>query len=242
MPGLAVSSLPTFSPEAQTIGTWVAALLTLAILSYLLGDNILFRLAEHLLVGVAAGYALAVVGRTILWPRFLVFWQAPASHWHYGLFFLLGVMLLGRGVRRLSPLGNIPLAILVGTGAGFVLGGAFLGTLLPQVRDTIAPVTPQAYGGGWAGWARALDVLLLVLGTMAAFSFFTYTYGREARGRAGRLVQASLRLWGSIGRKVILIAFGALIAGAAATFFVLLQSRLFFLVYDWLSLLGIKGP
>lgn len=241
MPGLA-SSLPAFSPGAQAVGTWVAALLTLAILSYLLGDNFLFRLAEHLLVGVAAGYAVAMAGRTILWPRLLAFWQDPAGHWFYGLFFLLGMMLLGRGVRRLSVLGNIPLAILVGTGAGLALGGAFLGTLLPQVRDTIAPVTPQAYGDGWAGWARALDMLLLILGTIAAFSFFTYTYNREAKGKVGRLAQGFFHLWRGIGRKVILIAFGALIAGAAATFFALLQSRLFFLIYDWLALLGIKGP
>ncbi len=228
------------TPGAQVVGTWVAALLTLAVLSYLLGDNILFRLAEHLLVGVAAGYAVAVAWRDVLWPRLVTLWQDPLGHWYDGLFFLLGLMLLGRGVRRLSSLGNIPLAILVGAGAGFALGGAFLGTLLPQVRDTIAPITPQPYGGGWSGWARAVDAILLILGTVAALTFFTYH--REAQGKGGRFSQGVIRFWGSAGRKVMMVAFGALLAGAAATFFALLQSRLFFLIYDWLSLLGVRGP
>jgi len=241
MPALPAGPFAIFAtPGAQAVGIWVAALLTLAVLSYLLGDNLLFRVAEYLLVGIAAGYAVAVAWRNVLWPRLLAFWQDPMNLWYYGLFFLLGLMLLARGVRRLSPLGNVPLAILVGTGAGFALGGAFLGTLLPQVRDTIAPVTPQHYGGGLSGWARAIDVILLILGTVAALSFFTYC--REASGKGGRLSQGFLQFWGSAGRKVIMVAFGALLAGAAVTFFTLFQSRLFFLIYDWLSLLGIKGP
>jgi len=37
--------------------------LTVAILSYVLGDNVLFRIAAHLLIGVTAGYLAAVINR-----------------------------------------------------------------------------------------------------------------------------------------------------------------------------------
>jgi hypothetical protein len=39
----------------DTVGTIVAIVLTLFVFSYLLGDNILYRLAEHIFVGVAVG-------------------------------------------------------------------------------------------------------------------------------------------------------------------------------------------
>jgi len=40
------------------IGIWAAALLTLAIFSFLYKENPIYRFAEHLLVGVSAGYYL----------------------------------------------------------------------------------------------------------------------------------------------------------------------------------------
>ncbi len=43
---------------ADTIGLWCAALLTLAIFSFLFGDNPGYRLAEAIFVGVSAGYAM----------------------------------------------------------------------------------------------------------------------------------------------------------------------------------------
>lgn len=43
---------------ADTIGLWCGALLTLAIFSFLFGDNPLYRLAEAIFVGVSAAYAM----------------------------------------------------------------------------------------------------------------------------------------------------------------------------------------
>jgi len=37
-----------------TIGTWVAAFLTLSIFSFLYKDNPFYKFAEHLMVGVSA--------------------------------------------------------------------------------------------------------------------------------------------------------------------------------------------
>jgi hypothetical protein len=40
------------------IGTWVAASLTLAILSFLYKDNPFYKVAEHIYVGTSAGFAV----------------------------------------------------------------------------------------------------------------------------------------------------------------------------------------
>ena len=52
----------------DTIGIGVGLIATIFVYSYLLGDNLLYRFAVHLLVGVSAGYAAVVVIRELLWP------------------------------------------------------------------------------------------------------------------------------------------------------------------------------
>ena len=45
------------------------ALLTLALLSYLIADNPLYRIAVHLFIGLSAGYAVVLVGAMLLERR-----------------------------------------------------------------------------------------------------------------------------------------------------------------------------
>ncbi len=213
------------SAGAHLVGLGAAALLTLIVLSYAFGSHPLFRLAQYLLVGIAAGYAAALAWTAVLWPRLALLLRQPLAHWPYALFFVLGVMLFARGSRRLSRLADLPLAALIGTGAGLALGGALLGSFLPQVRAAILPVAPGNYGGGANGWGQALSALLLLLATVAVLSAFTYRRNAPtgAWGRVSRWV-------GGAGRKVLMIAFGALLAGVALSSLTILRERIAFLV------------
>lgn len=232
---LAVSLGALLPPNtAQVLGIWVAALLTLATLSYIFGENGLFRIAEHLFVGIAAGYAAALAWNHVLAPRLFLLIADPFAHWHYGIFIVLGLLLLARGVRPLSVLGNIPLSILFGTGAALALGGALAGTLVPQLGATIRSVAPGDYGGGLLGWAYAIDALLLVFGTVATLA--TFHYAARGQGSFNAIGDGAMRILQQVGNKFILVAFGALFAGAILTFFAVLQSRIFFLLVEWLRL------
>lgn len=223
------------SPQTvQLVGTWVAALLTLAVLSYVLGDNLLFRLAQYLLIGTAAGYAAAMAWNSVLQPRLALLLLDPGRYWYYGLFFLFGLGLLARGVRSIAVLSNLPLAVLFGTGAALALGGAISGSLVPQIRATVVSVAPASYGGGFLGWAHAIDALLAALCTLTVLSAFHFTARRE--GVADALTHGIMAVLGGVGRKVLMVAFGALLAGAFLAFFTILRSRLDFLVHDWLRL------
>ena len=61
----------------EIFGAWLAVLLTLCILSFLYDDNPFYKAAEHLYIGMSAGYALVMAfwqgvrpnlfGR--LWPQ-----------------------------------------------------------------------------------------------------------------------------------------------------------------------------
>ena len=45
---------------SRTIGLWIAALGTFAIMSFLWGDNVFYKLAEAVVVGASAAYAMVV--------------------------------------------------------------------------------------------------------------------------------------------------------------------------------------
>lgn len=56
----------------RSIGLWVAALLTLAVFSFLAGDNPAYKLAESVFVGVSAGYAMVAAFWDELVPNLFV--------------------------------------------------------------------------------------------------------------------------------------------------------------------------
>src|ERR1044072_1326236 len=53
----------------DVIGRWAAAILTLAIFSFLFKDNPLFKLAEHIFIGVGTGYQLARVFNDAIYDK-----------------------------------------------------------------------------------------------------------------------------------------------------------------------------
>ncbi|MHB1296218.1 MAG: hypothetical protein ACYC4R_14650 [Anaerolineae bacterium] len=225
-----LSNVPAATLE--WVGTWTAALLTIAVLSYILGNNVFFRIAEYLFVGVAAGYAGGVAWGTVLWPRLQLLLSDPAGYWYYGIFFVLGLLLLTRGISAIGVLGNLPLGVLFGAGAALALGGALTGTFVPQMRAAVVSVSPEDYGGGLLGWTYALDALLLVGGTLAVLAAFHF--GARGRGTLNAIWYWLLGAFGKVGRAFIMVTFGALFAGAALTFFTLLVSRLSFLA-SWIA-------
>lgn len=85
---------------AELLGAWLAVFLTLAIFSYLYKDNPFYKIAEHIFVGVSAGYWAAMYFWTQIQPNLLGrLWPAPEGEvtgffmklW-YGLFNLLSMI------------------------------------------------------------------------------------------------------------------------------------------------------
>jgi hypothetical protein len=55
----------------ELIAAFLGAIITLMVLSYLIGDNPLFRLAIHIFIGSASGYAGAIAWHNVLKPGLL---------------------------------------------------------------------------------------------------------------------------------------------------------------------------
>ncbi len=180
----------------------IGAGLTVAVLSYLIADNFLYRLAMHVLVGVGAAYALGVAISQVLVPRLIEPLGSPSVGGYglaFGLFGLLGcVFLLAKLLPRAAWLGNAAVGYMLGVGAGVAISGALLGTLVPQILNPAVSLNPQVVGLN--GFVINLLILISTLATLIAF-----TYGRVARN--------SPLVWiGNMGRGFLYVALGATFA------------------------------
>jgi hypothetical protein len=226
-------------PLLESAGTVVALVLTLFVFSYLLGDNILYRIAESIFVGVAVGYAVVVTFHNVVVPKLLLPLVSGLEAGNWGrvlllfIALLLGFLLLTHPLRRLSWLGSISVAWLLGVGAALAIGGALLGTLLPQASaaaDVTGPIE------SWGPGLGLFSTIVLLVGTLGAFLHFHFSTNRQAR-RTGWL-DALVRTWGGLGRWFILVAFGAILATTFVSRLSFLTGRIQFL---WDSVAGLLG-
>ncbi|MCS7261342.1 MAG: hypothetical protein NZ765_11260 [Anaerolineae bacterium] len=204
--------------------TLIAAILTFMIWSYILGDNPAFRLAEHLLVGSAAGYVAVLAWFHIIWPALHAMWLQPNPA--TVLPFVLCALLVARQWSLMRPWAAVPLAFLIGVGSALAIGGALFGTLWPQVLATASlSLSPADFGATQPFltsnffWQN-LAVLIATIGTFCYFAF------RIRPGGPLRDLRAMLiRFWSGVGLWVIMMTLGALFASAAMSRFTLLIER-----------------
>ena len=210
----------------DTLWTIVSFLLTLLILSFIFGDNPLFRIAAYLFVGVSAGYAAVLLVYQVLWPHLIR--PIAAGNWFTAVPLMLGLLLIFRLVPSLSRVGNMSMAYLVGTAAAVAIGGAIIGTVMGQARGAINAFDlsgAQSAGGPVFQLGEAVIMLVGTVGTLAYFQF-------TARARPNQAPQrpAAVETLARIGQVFIAITLGSLFAGVLAAALTALIERLGFLV------------
>jgi hypothetical protein len=200
-------------------GLIIGILLTLFIYSYLIGDNPLYRISVHLLVGVSAAYAVVIVTQQLLLPIWRQIQANPTSTdsviWLVPILFVL--MLLARRLPSVSWLGNTTLALLVGVGAAVALLGSLTGTLWPQIVD-VQPANP----------VQGILIALLTVCTLLSFQF------TALRPRSSDMWQPAMWQRGvtAVGRIVLTVTFGALFATLLSTGLILLAERLNYFITE----------
>ena len=195
------------------IAGWASLVLTLLIFSYLLGDNVLYRLAIHVLVGVTAGYIAVVAVESALIPwlnETLLAEQGQRSDATMTalravgpLPFLFGVLLLFKFSARLAPVGNLGLAFIIGVGTAVAVVGASAGTVVPLAREA-----------GDSLDDNLLEGLIIVIGVISTLLYFQYL----AVERNGTIRRPFGFKWlGAIGQFFVTLTLGAFYAGAILT-------------------------
>jgi hypothetical protein len=208
-----------------SIGILIAAILTFMVWSYLLGDNPAFRVAEHLLVGTAVGYAVVVAWFNAVQPALFgpVARQSPALA---AVPLVLCLLLAARVHPAWSSVGNITVAFLIGVGAALAIGGALFGTLWPQTSATASlSLNPADYGDTQPMLSSTFfwQNLAILVGTVG--TFFYFTFNTQPEGLLGGFRETFTRFWSGIGRWVIMITLGALFANTVMSRIALLVGR-----------------
>ena len=203
---------------ADLVATWVAAILTLVVFGALLGERRLFGWSQHLLAGLATGFLALIALTEVVWPRLLEPIVAnPTARpelW-------AGVALVATAAaapwlpRQISV---FPVSIVIGALAAFALGGAVIGTLLPQIDAAI--VRPGGTVAATVGGALAAVVTGLVL--------VGFLHGVPR----GRILSAAA----GAGRWLLIGGLGGWLGFLILSRLVLLVDRVGFLLGDWLGL------
>ena len=221
---------------------WMAVgfLLTLFIFSYIFGDNLFFRIAVYLFIGAAAGYALVLVVYQVIIPRLVtpIVLGTNAEMLKVLPPAVLSLLLLTKFSPRLSRLGNLPMAILTGVGAAVAVGGALVGTTVPQIvalwnvfeHESLSKLVTA--GNTHVGLAAAL---LLLLGSITSLAYFHFTInGKRSDGKHPAWLEAVA----GIGKVFIGITLGAVFAAVLLSSLTALAERLTFIA-NFLKMVGL---
>ncbi|MBA3316385.1 MAG: hypothetical protein H0T47_24250 [Planctomycetaceae bacterium] len=231
----------------RSIGIWIGALLTLAVFSFLAGDNPAYKLAESIFVGVSAGYVM-VAG---FWDQIVQNLMArllpdvssalgvanldgsiEQREWIYLVPLALSVMMLW----QLSPKGGWiarwPLAFFIGATAGIRITATFESDFIRQIQQTLLPLVAIVYDNTASGrsvdWVASLQQsvrnTIIVFGVLTSLTYFFFSV--EHRG--------AVRVASRIGVFVLMITFGAAFGFTVMGRIVLLTQRLEFLFFEWL--------
>jgi hypothetical protein len=213
----------------ELISALVGLILTLMVFSYLIGDNPLFRIAVYLFIGVSSGYAATVIVNYVLIPRLsslpvndvnqLVLAIIPLLFW---------VTLLAKLSPRISWIGNFAMAVLVGVGAAVAIGGALLGTLMPQLGAAINTLDVRSAGGGLQAASKLLQGVVMLGGTVFTLASFHFSAGRAADGTPRRNPILEGIAW--VARLFIAITLGVLFAGVYMSALTAMIERLSFVM------------
>lgn len=225
----------------DTAGALVGFLLTLMVFSYLIGDNPLYRLAVHLFIGVAAGYAAIMAINTVILPRLVLpLINGDREERLVALVpVVLGWLLLSKISSRLAPLGGLPMALLVGVAAAAAVGGAVTGTILPQVTASINLLDLRGGGDPDATLGlRLANGVIILFGTAATLAYFHF----GDRSKVAPRVRGWLDGLSQAGQVFIAITFGFLFAGVYSAALTALIERIFTLVDLVKGVLGTLIP
>lgn len=192
---------------------WIAAILTIAIYSFLYKDNPVYKAAEHLLVGLTVGFSVVIVYYNGVLPNLLtpLFQKGDLILIIPGF---LGCLMFSRFLPKFDWISRITIAFVLGTSVGIGLPLSIQASLLQQLQGTMLPLTN-------------INNILLVTGVFCVMIYFFFS--TEHKGIVNTVSK--------IGIIFIMVGFGASFGYTVMGRISLLIGRLEFLFRDWIHII-----
>ncbi|MBU1319964.1 MAG: hypothetical protein KKG33_05855 [candidate division Zixibacteria bacterium] len=173
----------------ELLWTTLAVFLTLATFSFLYKDNPFYKFAEHLVVGVGAGYFVVLLVLTSLKPK--LYDPVLAGEWWYLIPGILGMMMWMRFSKKLSWVSRYPIAFYIGT-SGVAIPLYMYNNINRQLSSTLD--LSFGFGSMTEVWS-----IFIVIGVLTGLMYFFFS--KEHKGSFGGAAK--------VGIYVLMIGFGA---------------------------------
>ncbi len=226
------------------IWTWIAALLTLTILSFLYDDNPFYKFSEHLFVGVSAAYWMVLgfwstlvpnlFGKLV--PNFIAHigliegLEGNKTEWLYLIPLAFGVILLLRLSDNVGWISRWSLAFIVGTTAGLNFVQYLSSDFMMQIFQSFKPfivTTSVEVTVSSSPLICTFSNILLFLGVFCGLLYFFFSV--EHKGVFG--IASRVGIW------ILMVSFGASFGFTVMGRIALLVGRMEFLLGNWLGFL-----
>lgn len=181
----------------EIIGAWLVVLMTLSIFSYLYGDNFFYKSAEHIFVGVSAGYIFAITFWDQIYPNLLgrLFPSFIDAGYDFDISYIipliLGIFMILRLVPSLSWLARISIAYIVGMAAGLKFYVFINSNILFQIKSSAIDFSLSYF--------EIFNQLIILIGVICGLIYFFFS--KEHKGTIGKISK--------LGVYFLMIKFGA---------------------------------
>lgn len=191
----------------MTFGIFV----TLSIFSFLYKDNPFYKFAEHLVVGVSAGYFLIILWHNGLVPNLFnrledgswYYLWLDSTMWWYIIPAILGILMWTRFSKNWSWVSRWPMALYIGIATGVAIPLEMSARVNEQLYATMKKIQWDAFFGpdsfDLLSTTSGLSQLIIFIGAIAALIYFFFS--KEHKGWFGGI--ATFGIW------ILMIGFGA---------------------------------
>jgi hypothetical protein len=175
-------------PFELIVGAWVATGLTLLIFTFLYKDNPLFKLAEHLYVGVSVGYLIVKTYDTVIMHLII---KPIMDNGEFALLIpvAIGMLMLTRYVPKAAWMSRYAFAFIVGMGAGLAIPRTISSFILKQIEDTVRPLLSIAgpdqvtFSMNLLNPASNLNAIIILLGVSSVLFYFFFSIEHSGAGK-----------------------------------------------------------
>jgi hypothetical protein len=202
----------------QRLVAFAGAICTLAILTVLYKENAIYRLFEHIFIGLGAGYGVVITWREVLEPE----WWTPlkAGGWYWLIPMFIAMLYYTVYSKKFSWMSRLLVSTLFGIAAGQAFQG-FAAQVLPQVSKSFKPLWGTGITPG-----DSFNNFIFVATLVCVLVYFFFSFRQE---------KPAVRGVATSGRWLMMIAFGAVFGSTVMGRFSLFIGRAQFLLNDWLG-------
>lgn len=233
------------------ISILAGVLSTVGLYSVLYKENKLYRLCEHIYIGLAVGYTIVALWATSLHDTWWTPMVGSTAHdgakavpgfWAWML--LLPVGLLGYTVfsRKYNWMSRIPIGMLIGFSSGQTVW-LWFNQYGPQIYDSMRPILPttteffvpvtqgmtpeqHAVVSHTVYISQAINNFLFVGTILCVLTYFLFSFDMKNR---------ALRGMSLMGRWLLMVGFGAIFGSTVAMRFTLVIDRMYFVCIEFLK-------